>query len=88
MKKHATWLLFAVGVLLMSNARAWACAVCQGDPDSELVKGAEAGVILLRLFFVRHRRFTFSHIPASRSCSNSFLSSSLSFSGSTGCTRA
>ena len=47
MKKTVTYLLLAVGVLLMSNARAWACAVCQGDPDSEMVKGAEAGVILL-----------------------------------------
>lgn len=47
MKKHLTYSLLAVGVLLGSNARVWACAVCQGDPDSELVKGAEAGVILL-----------------------------------------
>ena len=47
MKRPITYLLLAAGVLLMSNARAWACAVCQGDPDSELVKGAEAGVILL-----------------------------------------
>jgi len=47
MKKHAAHWMLAVAVLLMSNASAWACAVCQGDPDSELVKGAEAGVLLL-----------------------------------------
>lgn len=47
MKKHMTYLLLAVGILLMSNAPAWACAVCQGDPNSEMVKGAEAGVLLL-----------------------------------------
>lgn len=47
MKKHVTHLLLAVGILLISNARATACAVCQGNPDSEMVKGAEAGIILL-----------------------------------------
>ena len=47
MKKRATCLLLAAGILLISNARAWACGVCQGDPDSEMVKGAEAGVIFL-----------------------------------------
>jgi hypothetical protein len=31
----------------MSDVPAWACSVCQGDPDSKLVKGAEAGVLLL-----------------------------------------
>jgi len=49
MKKYLTYLLLAVGILLMSNARAWACAVCQGDPDSGLTKGAKAGVLLLAL---------------------------------------
>ena len=35
-------LLFA---MVCSDARA--CSVCQGDPDSGLTKGAEAGVILM-----------------------------------------
>ena len=33
--------------LLCSALPAWACAVCGGDPDSELVKGAEAGVLTM-----------------------------------------
>jgi len=47
MKKYPICWLIAVSIVLMSNVPAWACSVCQGDPDSELVKGAEAGVLLL-----------------------------------------
>lgn len=34
---------------LFSAVQASACAVCQGDPDSALTKGAEAGVLLLAI---------------------------------------
>lgn len=30
-------------------ATAWACSVCQGDPDSKMVKGAESGILLMVL---------------------------------------
>ncbi len=33
----------------LSAAPAWACAVCQGNKDSDLVKGAEAGVFTMVL---------------------------------------
>ena len=36
-----------VGLLLSPSARALACAVCYGDPDSAQVKGAEAGILVL-----------------------------------------
>lgn len=41
----------AVIVYLLSVTAndAWACSVCQGDPDSSLTKGAEAGVLLLAI---------------------------------------
>lgn len=38
--------LFAFG---FRAAPAWACAVCQGNKDSDLVKGAEAGVFTMVL---------------------------------------
>ena len=34
-------------VVLMAAARAMACAVCYGDPNSLQVQGAEAGVLVL-----------------------------------------
>lgn len=41
--------LVAVPLLgvLMSAVDAFACSVCYGDPDSPMVKGAEAGVLFL-----------------------------------------
>jgi len=41
--------LLSASVLLVANADALACAVCQGDPDSGMAKGAKAGVLLLAL---------------------------------------
>lgn len=35
--------------LAFQAAPAWACAVCQGNRDSDLVKGAEAGVLTMVL---------------------------------------
>lgn len=32
---------------LSAAAPAWACAVCQGNRDSDMVKGAEAGVLTM-----------------------------------------
>jgi hypothetical protein len=34
-------------VVLTNAAQLFACSVCQGNPDSKLVKGAEAGVLLM-----------------------------------------
>jgi len=36
-----------LAVVLMVPARAMACAVCYGDPNSLQVQGAEAGVLVL-----------------------------------------
>lgn len=62
------------------SASARACAVCQGNPDSDLVKGAKSGVLMMilvtygvllcfggfaALWFVRHRRNLRRSIPAS-----------------------
>lgn len=33
--------------MLMQATDLYACSVCQGNPDSKLVKGAEAGVLLM-----------------------------------------
>ncbi|MFQ5500767.1 MAG: hypothetical protein ACE5EQ_00515 [Phycisphaerae bacterium] len=45
--------LFSVMALLMMGwataADVMACSVCQGNPDSELTKGAAAGVIFLAI---------------------------------------
>ncbi len=35
--------------MLLAAADASACSVCQGNPDSNLVKGAEAGVLFMVL---------------------------------------
>ena len=57
-----------------------ACSVCQGNPDSHLVKGAQGGVIVMVIttygvilcmgalaatWFVRHRRLTRASRPHS-----------------------
>ncbi len=34
-------------VCLVSATEVYACAVCYGDPDSAMVKGAEAGILVL-----------------------------------------
>lgn len=39
--------VFAVAALLVSTCPALACAVCFGDPDSPLTKGALMGVYVL-----------------------------------------
>ncbi len=43
------WLMALAGLagVLCRPAGAWACAVCFGDPDSDMVKGASAGVWVL-----------------------------------------
>ena len=38
-----------LAVLLLAAADASACSVCPGNPDSNLVKGAEAGVLFMVL---------------------------------------
>ncbi len=34
-------------VMLACPDRAWACAVCFGDPDAPMTKGAASGVVVL-----------------------------------------
>jgi len=41
-------LCLTIGTLAYAPS-AWACAVCQGNRDSDLVKGAEAGVLTMVL---------------------------------------
>lgn len=45
--KRIIALATALFAALLPAADAFACAVCLGDPDSKLVKGAEAGILLL-----------------------------------------
>ncbi|NOS99567.1 MAG: hypothetical protein HOP29_02960 [Phycisphaerales bacterium] len=40
-------LLASAGIVALSGSVARACSVCFGDPNSGLVKGAKAGVIVL-----------------------------------------
>ncbi|MCG8405801.1 MAG: hypothetical protein MI923_11445 [Phycisphaerales bacterium] len=40
-------LVVLIFAFLFAASDVWACSVCQGDPDSELTKGAEAGVLLM-----------------------------------------
>lgn len=40
-------LLLIVSVLLIATEQVQACAVCFGDPDSRMVKGVVAGVLVL-----------------------------------------
>jgi hypothetical protein len=42
-----TLLLVATAALLFAQSKVSACAVCFGDPDSKLTKGAFAGVLVL-----------------------------------------
>lgn len=37
----------AIAVAVFQATELFACSVCQGNPDSKLVKGAEAGVLLM-----------------------------------------
>ncbi|MBX3395759.1 MAG: hypothetical protein KF841_10365 [Phycisphaerae bacterium] len=47
-KRSAVWLMLATLLFVLASASdAWACAVCQGDADSDLTRGAKAGVILM-----------------------------------------
>ncbi len=39
--------LLCAGLWLTSAVPTWACSVCGGDPESNMVKGAEAGVLLM-----------------------------------------
>ncbi len=41
------WLIAACTVVLLTADRAWACAVCFGDPESPMAKGVVAGVFVL-----------------------------------------
>ena len=45
--RASLWLLPPVAGLLASPSRALACAVCFGDPESSMAKGAVAGVLVL-----------------------------------------
>lgn len=60
-------------LLAFAAAEVAACSVCQGNPDSQLVKGAQGGVLVMILttygvllcmgvlaatWFVRHRRLS------------------------------
>ena len=45
--KRLSLILVPILALTASATEALACAVCGGDPDSPLVKGAEAGVLLM-----------------------------------------
>ena len=40
-------LLVAMAMVLTQASELFACSVCQGDPNSKLVKGAEAGVLFM-----------------------------------------
>lgn len=48
-KKMAVVLLAAISTHAAGLPTAWACAVCFGDPNSEMTKGLKAGIILLIL---------------------------------------
>lgn len=69
--RRAAMLVVGFSVVLIRATGVFACSVCQGDPNSKLVKGAEAGVLLMVVvtyglllgmvglgatWFVRHRR--------------------------------
>lgn len=41
------WLLLATLAVALSPATTQACSVCFGDPDSDLTKGLNAGVLAL-----------------------------------------
>lgn len=45
--KRLTVIVLAFFACLFLASDVWACSVCQGNPDSELTKGAEAGVLLM-----------------------------------------
>ncbi len=47
MTRLRTLLLVAIAALLLAQSKVSACAVCFGDPDSKLTKGAFAGVLVL-----------------------------------------
>ena len=40
-------IVVAAFVILCNAGEVFACSVCQGNPDSKLVKGAEAGVLFM-----------------------------------------
>ena len=40
-------ILLAIGLVLLGAGRAQACAVCFGDPNAQMTKGAEQGVWFL-----------------------------------------
>lgn len=44
---HLGWLTAAIGILGPPAQQALACAVCFGDPNSPMAKGAAAGVLFL-----------------------------------------
>ena len=49
MMRPRPWTLLATGLTLIAvtSQPVLACAVCFGDPDSDMVKGAKAGVLVL-----------------------------------------
>lgn len=42
-----SWVAAVILVCLSTARPAWACAVCFGDPNSDMVKGANAGIIVM-----------------------------------------
>lgn len=80
MRRIIPLVLLSVLTLATFASDAAACSVCQGNPDSHLVKGTQGGVIvmifttygvilcmgaLVATWFVRHRRLTRASGPAS-----------------------
>ncbi len=47
MKAFCLTIMLSLIVGLIAAPQAFACSVCQGDPDSSMVQGAKAGVILM-----------------------------------------
>lgn len=40
-------MILGTAITVASSPLAYSCATCFGDPDSDMVKGAQAGVLLL-----------------------------------------
>ncbi len=47
LRNRSLAILPALMVCALASAEALACSVCQGNPDSDLTKGAQAGILLM-----------------------------------------
>ena len=45
--RHLPSAFLAWTAILCGSEAAWGCAVCFGDPDSDTVQGARAGILIL-----------------------------------------